>query len=405
MQSIIAQSLFFEKVTGKTINPVTQIHGIAKDSAGYIWFGSWNGAYRYDGGSFDLYRHISGDSASLPNNRIRNIVTDQHQGLWLLTFDHKYVRFDYNYGRFRIIPDSLVSDYVANLLNSTSNRINRNSIIDGKRYILSSHHLAALDVRTGQTRQYRTNFSQPGGLEDDYVTCFYIDNQQIIWIGTRSGDIYKANTNRKPFDLHYCHQREEKDFRLLSARVVMKLSGELWIGTNSGILIYDQQGFIKNHPFYNSGSNIRQIRSLRQDAGGNIWIGGIDGLECYYPGSAKIETYISQSKHPELEIRSVFTISRSRSNYIWAGLYNGLARIRLADHHIDFFDLSELVNDHSIMDIVLDKSKHIWLATEGNGVIRLSLEKQNGFSHPLLFNTTLPDRTHRLAGDMVYSLY
>ena len=44
----LGQDLFFEKISGREANPVTQIHGIAKDSIGYIWFGSWNGAYRYE---------------------------------------------------------------------------------------------------------------------------------------------------------------------------------------------------------------------------------------------------------------------------------------------------------------------------------------------------------------------
>ena len=53
----VAQNLFFEKISGQEIDPSTSIHGIAKDSLGYIWFGSWNGVYRYDGKSFDYFYH------------------------------------------------------------------------------------------------------------------------------------------------------------------------------------------------------------------------------------------------------------------------------------------------------------------------------------------------------------
>lgn len=67
----LSQNLFFEKITGREINPVTQIHGIAKDSVGYVWIGSWNGAYRYDGKTFDFFYHNPNDKTSLPNNRIR----------------------------------------------------------------------------------------------------------------------------------------------------------------------------------------------------------------------------------------------------------------------------------------------------------------------------------------------
>ncbi len=64
----LGQDLFFEKISGREANPVTQIHGIAKDSIGYIWFGSWNGAHRYDGRTFDFF---------LPQSKEQDFIAQQ----------------------------------------------------------------------------------------------------------------------------------------------------------------------------------------------------------------------------------------------------------------------------------------------------------------------------------------
>ena len=405
-KSSVSQQLFFEQITGKNHSPNTPIHGIAKDSIGYIWFGSWNGVYRYDGNTFDLYRHNAGVSCSLPNNRIRNIITDQNQSLWLLTFDKKYVKYNYSQNHFEAIPDSLIPGVVVSMLNSSSNQLNRNLRIHDKRYLLSSHHLTELNIRTKESRQYLANYDQPGGLLDDYITSFYIDDQQIIWIGTRSGDIYKANTKRKPFEQHYCYEKDNENVKKMSARALLRINDELWIGTNNnGIVINDRDGKPKNHPLVQSISEQSQIRALLKDKKGNVWIGGVSGLECFQPELNKSIIVIDRNTHPELTVWSVYAIKVDQKNNLWVGLYNGLARINLANNDIHFFDFHELIGDRSVMDILEDKKHRLWLATEGSGIIRMAFDVNGNTIDTLVVNSINVDITHRITGDMVYALY
>lgn len=401
---VFAQHLFFEKITGKEASPNTSIYGIAKDSVGYIWFGTWNGLYRYNGFDFEVFKHVHEDSLSIPNNRIRNLITDDNKQLWILTFDNKYVRYNYALDHFITVPDSLVSENVILLLNSSPNQLNRNKLIDGKRYLITSHHFSAFDTESRISRPYLTNLWQPGSLADDYITGFFIDDQEMIWIGSRNGSIYKVNTNRKPFDLRHIIEYDKASISFPSVRAVLKSDTQLWLGSNhNGMFIMDGDRQLTNHPYYTSGFKQTQIRSLLNDSDSKIWIGGVTGLEYYNPITKKCKTIISSELHPSLSIYSVFAIETAGEDYLWIGLFNGLARINIHSEQVTFYDLTELIENRSVMDILETKDGHVWLATEGNGIIRLRYNSNGDFSDTL--HITTPEKECRLTSNLAYSLF
>jgi len=400
-----AQNLFFEKITGREVNPVTQIHGIAKDSVGYIWIGSWNGAYRYDGKTFDFFYHNPNDSTSLPNNRIRNIISDKKLGLWFLTFDKKYVRFNYRLNSFKIVADTKVPNFIVEKLKSNSNLLNKDRIVRGKRYLLSEHQFTSKDIKSGEEYQYTANINQPGQLLDDYITDFFIDDESIIWLGTRGGDVYRANPNRNPFELHYSFRKGSENTKLAIVKGILKVDDKIWLATDEGVLIYNKNGLDYNNPFYRSNSQVKYVRSFFRDNKGRIWIGGISGLECYNPKTNQCKSIINKILSPKLETWSVYALEASANKYLWVGLYNGIARIDLADDSIRFFNLVKEVKDRSVMDVLSVNNHELWLATEGNGVIRLKINNKGAIYAPLLFNSFQKNPKNKLSGDIIYALH
>jgi signal transduction histidine kinase/DNA-binding response OmpR family regulator/ligand-binding sensor domain-containing protein len=400
-----AQNLFFEKISGREINPVTQIHGITKDSVGYIWIGSWNGVYRYDGKTFDFFCHNPNDKTSLPNNRIRTIISDKKLGLWFLTFDKKYVRFNYQLNSFQIFVDNKVPPIIIEKLNQNSNQLNKNRIVNGKRYFLSSHQFTSQDIKSGKEYSYTANINHPGQLLDDYITDFFIDDENIIWLGTRGGDIYKANPNHNPFKLHYSFRKGSGNTKLAASKAIVKVEDKIWLGTDEGILIYNKNGLDYNHPFYKSNSQIKSVRTLLKDATGKIWIGGVNGLECYDPKINQCNAIINKGLYPNLEIWSVYALESSKNNYLWVGLYNGIARINPANNSINFIDLSDKIDNHSVMDILSINDYELWIATEGNGVIRLKIDNKLMIYNELQFNTFQKNPKYRISGNLIYALH
>jgi len=400
----LGQDLFFEKISGKDANPVTQIHGIAKDSIGYIWFGSWNGAYRYDGKTFDFFYHNPKNKASLPNNRIRNIVSDKKLGLWFLTFDRKYVRFNYQLNSFKIVAHAKVPKIIIDKLASNSSESNKNRIVNGKRYLLSSHLFTSKDIKSGEEYSYKANINRPGQLVDDYVTDFFIDEEQIIWLGTRGGDVYKANPSRNPFELHYSYRKASENNQFATVKGILKVEDKIWLGTDEGILIYNKQGLDYNHPFYKSNSQIKNARSFFKDNKGRIWIGGRNGLECYDPKSNQSKVVINRALCPKLENWSVYALEASGNN-LWVGLYNGIACVNLTNDKISFYDLAATIHNGSVMDVLSVNGRELWLATEGSGVIRLKINGKGKIYDQLALNTFDKHLENQISGNIIYALH
>ncbi|WP_170860881.1 hybrid sensor histidine kinase/response regulator transcription factor [Flavobacterium fluvii] len=401
----MGQDLFFEKISGREANPVTQIHGIAKDSIGYIWFGSWNGAYRYDGRTFDFFYHNPKNKTSLPNNRIRNIVSDNKLGLWFLTFDRKYVRFNYQLNSFKIVANTKVPKIIIDKLASNSNELNKDRIVNGKRYVLSSHLLTSQDIKSGKEYRYTANINRPGQLLDDYVTDFFIDDENIIWLGTKGGDVYKANPSRNPFELHYSYRKASENTKLATVKGILKVNDEIWLATDEGILIYNKEGLDYNHPFYKSNSQIKNTRSFFKDNKGRIWIGGINGLECYDPKSNQCKTVINRALSPNLGIWSVYALEASGNTNLWVGLYNGIACINLANDKISFYDLAATIHNGSVMDVLSVNGRELWLATEGSGVIRLKINGKGKLYDKLVLNTFDKHLENKISGNIIYALH
>lgn len=81
------------------------INGIAKDSKGFIWIGTTNGLYRYDGYEFIYYRNIPEDTTSLSGNDILSILLDSKNRLWISTMNNGLNLYNSELDCFKQIRD------------------------------------------------------------------------------------------------------------------------------------------------------------------------------------------------------------------------------------------------------------------------------------------------------------
>ena len=72
---------------------------IFQDSDGYIWFGTRNGANRYDGYEFVIYQNEVNNNATLTDNYIRGFAEDDRKNIWIInlisSFKYKLLTFFY----------------------------------------------------------------------------------------------------------------------------------------------------------------------------------------------------------------------------------------------------------------------------------------------------------------------
>ena len=403
---LLSQDLFFEKITGGSNAPNTSIYGIAKDSVGFVWFGSWYGLYRYNGVSFEVFMHDEEDPYSLPNNSMRNVITDEDKQLWMLTFDNKYVTYNYALNRFNLVVDDSVPNNAKRLLRSNPTQLNRLKEIDGWRYFIEGDMFTSHNKKTGDTVHYKPNMHQPGQLNQDFITSFYIDEQNIVWVGSRNGTIYKANTFRNPFQLHHVYPTKGVNTLQAPVRTLLKKENQLWLGTNEKeLIISDNEQVVEEHPYFKSGYNHQRIRALLEDQSGKVWIGSVYGLECYDPKTETAHLVFSKGLRGDQLVHLNYTLTQAHDNTIWAGVYNGIVKINPETYEVTPYDLNNFVGKRIIMSLVEDKQGDIWFATEGKGIFRLKFDANGAITDTLSIRNLRLKKFPGLSGNFVYYLY
>jgi len=67
-----SQNLIFRNITPDEGLPVTTVTDVSQDAYGYIWIGSWDGVFRYDGNTFEK-----------KSDQGRYVTADKHGGVWI----------------------------------------------------------------------------------------------------------------------------------------------------------------------------------------------------------------------------------------------------------------------------------------------------------------------------------
>lgn len=362
--------LKFEHLTVNDGLPQNSVYSITKDKYGFIWFGTWGGAVRYDGYHVKVFRANENDSTALSDNRVSAIVTDSLNNIWIEVEPRDYL-FLYNYEKenFHRIPRDNTPSYILDKINIQYRYSVKRASNDTYEWFTSSNGLLQINRQTGDSVLYQADQNDPSSLSDNITKYIYLDDQQHFWVGTQSGGVNHADLNTKPF-VNYHKGSEGKG---LVDNVVRAMTvdhqGRIWVGSeNHGITIIDPSKKENKYTYIGSKFlNDLMIRNLFCDSQGLVWIGTKKGLVYYDPAKDEFKNCSLNMCHP-----SVFAIAEDQQGAIWVGTYNGLA---LYDRNLDEFHCINKASGlagNQIMDLLVDQENNLWVATEEGGLSKLS---------------------------------
>jgi len=64
---------------------VTSINTIVQDKSGFMWFGTHDGLFRFDGYDYKVFKYIPNNPNSLSNNQVLTLAVDARGHLWIGT--------------------------------------------------------------------------------------------------------------------------------------------------------------------------------------------------------------------------------------------------------------------------------------------------------------------------------
>lgn len=207
--------------TNNSILPSNYIADFDFDADGNIWVGTQEGLAKFDGSDWKVY---TTSNSSIPADFITSVLVDQNDTLWIGTNQFNTAKFNgINTWTTYQADELLLGDSVADLIVGTNNKIWVGLVSqptkgkDGGVYYLENDILITI----------------PFNLANRRINRFYMDDNNSVWIGTRSGllevesignfKLYTAIITGLPIN-DVIAVSKDKD-------------GNMWIGTNGRGLV------------------------------------------------------------------------------------------------------------------------------------------------------------------------
>lgn len=334
------------------------VSSITQDKYGFLWFSTEDGLNQYDGYTFTIYRHVEGDSTSLPGSLVSRVFVDKHGVLWACVVDHGMSRFDPLKKNFK-------------------------------------------------------NYKTPwwiGPPKNVNVSSLFEDGDGQLWLCTNRG-LWQYVRERDAFS-PFVHQSETGEVlsRAAVKTVDIDAKGVWWI------LTFDQ-GLFSYHPASNAlkryNSRIDKqfapldssLISLCADVRGDVWIGTLNGLYRYRTLTGKLENFRSRFKgYDHLFGGIILDVGEDSRGNVWVGTFHGgLYRyIPSADTFLNFRhdpdDPRSLVSNR-IENMFEDMTGAIWFSS-----YRAGLNKYTPVSDPFFRFKVATARRPGIEGESVYTI-
>ncbi|NQZ05793.1 MAG: response regulator [Algicola sp.] len=257
------------------------ISAIHEDSSGLLWVGTHgNGLASYDvnTGQFKHFQYKTTHPDSISSNFISAIFEDSKGALWIATYGggvNRYDRKNQNFEHFKNTQSNA---------HSLSHNIVRTLFEDskGRFWLGTDEGLNQFEAKTGQFIVYKHQADIPGSISLNNVTSITEGQNGLLWLGTYGGGLNKFDTQTKHFD-HY----NETDGLANNAiyGVIQDKSGQLWLSTNNGLSRFNPSNESFKNYDVNDGlqSNEFNVGAYFQSADGELFFGGINGFNRFYP--------------------------------------------------------------------------------------------------------------------------
>jgi ligand-binding sensor domain-containing protein/serine phosphatase RsbU (regulator of sigma subunit) len=381
------------------------VYSIIQDDPGYLWVGTGNGLYRYNGIIFETFTFVD----SLTDNFITSGISDGkytwfgHMNGGLSCFDGKKFtpyRLDLTSSspvtHFAKSPDGRIwlSTYSDGLMRiDKANRVLKQNMSKNKVSILTFEFLNDKELLAGTN--YGLLFLK---LNDSYsieeiipvedipqskVTCIRkIRGRSGFYIVTENEGIFQLTRENNLFKVSEIIT--DQDFEISGIQDVIEDSrSNLWIGSlGSGLfkVILSESGKLLEIDSLNisSGFTTDNVKTVFEDSEGNIWSGNYgNGLTQIIPKT------FSCLKFDVSLYKEIHSICRT-DHYLWVGTETGLVKIdTLSGTAVRFYSKEFGFGEDIITALCSIEGREIWIGTEKNGLFRMNVEKEKIFKFPL----------------------
>lgn len=342
----------------------------------------------------------------LTQSQILSMCQDHNGSIWFGTNSGGVFRFDGNKFINLTENDSLVNNVVysitelknGNLLFSTNGGL---SIYNGYKFINLTEKDGFKHKRVHKTIQdangtiwigtakgvYQlknnkiTAFDKDTLLNKAYVWTMFADKENNIWFGTVQSGVIKYSESTGKFT--YYNFAQGQKYSVIRS-INEDAEGNIYFGTTSGIRKIDKQGQVKavNIPFE---ENIGFL-GITVDNRNNLWFATNEGIIKY--NGYTVKRYKQENG---LAANFIWSILYDREGNFWFGS-NGSGVSKFLGEEFSSYGKNDSLPGESVKAIFQDSKKNIWLGIQGNGAVKIQNKAKTFYRlNPKSPETSLPD--------------
>lgn len=402
----VEEHYYFKNLSIRNGLSQNTVNAILQDRKGFMWLGTKDGLNRYDGLSFRKFKHDAANPRGIGNSFITSLYEDFNGNIWVGTDAGVYIYYP---------EKEAFEEFDCQSLEKT--RIERSvSMIAGDKQgrvwiAVEAQGMFCYDARQKLLRNY------PLSEISSNIKCFTFDSGGTLWLGFYGDGLYYSKDNLATVHPYGSPEDGKREFEggvitkivqgnynclyigsvkegvselnLTSGQVRNLLAidesgesifcrdllpysdNELWIGTESGIYIYNLRTAQFIHlraSLYDSYSlSDNAIYALYKDREEGLWIGSYFGGVDYYPRQyTYFAKYYPKNIANSLHGKRVREFCRADDGTLWIGTEDGgLNHFNPKTKEFHFFEPSAgFTNIHGLC---MDGS-HLWVGTFSKGL-------------------------------------
>ncbi len=338
-----------------------QVRDLIQDPGGYVWLATDRGLCRFDGWETVHYRHAPDAPRGLSSDQLTSVATTRkNKGpLWIGTSSKGLMKFQPDSGEATWLMKG--SPEAPDLL---SDHIVDLGISEDKfLWIGTDSGLNVLNLATDRI------VAATGPLGSSRIASVTTFGEGEVWVGTAAGELHRWDRKEQRFDLFWSTS-------VPVMTVAMDSKNSLWIGTaGKGLFLYssDLGKTPQRLPRFAAGT----VTSLFVDSNTDLWVGTLDGLGLYDRANETFSWFTHSPRQADsLSDNQVNAIFEDRSKMLWVGTQGGgTSRFNLDrqwfSHILHHPDQPGGLQHPSVRTFASDTGGDLWIGT-GQGVARWS---------------------------------
>ena len=354
--------------------PLNNIYQIVEDNNGNIWMGD-------DGGGIAVFHHITQtftryiagtkDRNGLLNNKVRSVFKDANGGLWLGHFPGGVSKLSLYASAFHSYQNNIYDDN--SLSNSDILSLDENK--KGNFWVGTEGGLNYLDRMNNRVTRYVHDPAYPASLPADPVTAVLEDSRGTVWVGMWQGGLSRLDPSTSVFTHHGdkpdspFNEGYDARYNVRNAsKIYEDKKGQVWVGAERRVMLFDQETeTLTFHKKTETSRDLDAIYDITGDHLGNLWVGGLNGVQRFHPEQGMVGSYRPEAKKAGGlgggDIKSIFEDSNGR---MWLASSGG--GVNLYDRKTDSFKVyrhEDGLVDNNVVCIEQDLSGFMWFGTAG----------------------------------------